>query len=227
MERLRGAVLTWLYEVAERTHFLTVMGRTGESSSCLFVFIALLALAKTAPLPSSYELYSYMSGTTLLNAHGEPCNLNHGSDDCEPGLVCIQNRNDITSGTCSAFWEDATWWVSMQRSHWKYCSQMSTLTTHQLNLRYVDWDNDKCVQNCEGGPNCGGYAGNYDEQHSSHTLCCDTHLGWLNGNYGACVPDLDFYLGEGRDCTDTPGLCKGKYKCKMSQANGSDRWFCA
>lgn len=140
----------------------------------------------------------YMSG--LHNAHGEPCNLKYGSDDCEPGLVCIQDRNDITSGTCSAFWDDATW--------------------------YVDWNNDKCVQNCDDGPNCGGYAGNYEEQHTGYKLCCDTHLGWLAGNYGRCVPDLDFFLGKGRDCTDNPQMCKGKYACKKNQVAGSDKWYC-
>ena len=143
----------------------------------------------------------YMSGSNLLNAHGEPCDLNHGSDDCEDGLVCIQNKNDVTSGTCSAFWDDATW--------------------------YVDWDDDKCVQNCaeNAGPNCGGHAGNWDEQFVTHKLCCDTFFSFLKGGYGACVPDLNFHLGQGRDCTDNANMCKEQFRCKKSNYN--DRSYCS
>jgi hypothetical protein len=142
-----------------------------------------------------------LSGSNLLNAHGEPCNLNHGSDDCESGLVCIQNKNDKTSGTCSSFWDDEVW--------------------------YVDWDNHKCVQSCEGYEgNCGGVAGKWDEIFATHTLCCDTHLSYLEGGYNQCVPDFDFYLGRGRDCTDNAAMCKGRYQCKKSAVNGSDRMYC-
>ena len=93
--------------MAEKTPLLIVMERTGELSSDLSLIVV---LHNALGLNTSYIVRnSYMSGSNLLNSHGEPCNLKHGSDDCEPGLVCIQNRNDITRGTCSAFWDDATW----------------------------------------------------------------------------------------------------------------------
>jgi hypothetical protein len=113
-----------------------------------------------------------MSGTNLLQQHGEPCNINHGSDDCAVGLTCIQDVHDVTSGKCLQGYDKATW--------------------------YVDWDNYRCVQDCVGGPNCGGYAGNWDEKFASYTLCCDTHLSYLQGGYRQCVPDLD-HLKENKE----------------------------
>jgi hypothetical protein len=108
----------------------------------------------------------YMSGTNLLQKHGEPCNINHGSDDCAAGLTCIQDANDATSAKCLSNWDSGTW--------------------------YVDWDNARCVQDCTGGPNCGGIAGNWNEMFATFQLCCDTHLSYLTGGYRQCVPDLEF-----------------------------------
>ncbi|KAL7476086.1 hypothetical protein ACHAW6_001969 [Cyclotella cf. meneghiniana] len=141
----------------------------------------------------------FMSGSNLRQKNGEPCNLSHGSDDCESGLVCIQDANDVTSGKCLSNWDEATW--------------------------YVDWDSHKCVQDCVGGPNCGGEAGNWNEQFATYKLCCDTHLSYLSGGYRECVPDLDFYLGKGEDCSDSR-MCRNDLVCKKSPLNGSDRWYC-
>jgi hypothetical protein len=117
----------------------------------------------------------YMSGTNLLQTHGQPCNTVHGNDDCAAGLVCIKDVND-SSGKCLSNYDTATWYVA-----W-------------------DWNNSgkpQCVQDCNGNnPNCGGFAGNWDEMFSSHTLCCNTHLSYLTGvgrgDYSQCVPDYDF-----------------------------------
>jgi len=136
----------------------------------------------------------YMSGSNLRSGQGGPCNLSHGSDDCQDGLVCIPNPNDVAGGFCSDYWGDATW--------------------------YVDWENEQCLQNCEGGPNCGGYAGTWDEQFVSYKLCCDTHLGYLTGGYSKCLPDWGYF-----DCTNTK-QCPGSDVCRPSPINGSDRWFC-
>lgn len=141
----------------------------------------------------------FLSGSNLRQKHGEPCNLSHGSDDCEGGLVCVQDANDVTSGKCLSNWDEAVW--------------------------YVDWDRHKCVQDCVGGPNCGGEAGNWNEEFATYKLCCDTHLSYLSGGYQECVPDLDFYLGNGQDCSDSR-LCTNDLVCKKSPLNGSDRWYC-
>ena len=111
-------------------------------------------------------LSSFISGTNLLQGHGEPCNIQQGSDDCEADLVCIQDVNEPTSGKCLTSWHSATW--------------------------YVNWEDHKCVQDCDGGPNCGGHAGNWHEKFSTFQLCCDHHLSYLGGGYRNCVPDLDY-----------------------------------
>jgi hypothetical protein len=108
----------------------------------------------------------FISGTNLLQQHGQPCNIQHGSDDCEADLVCIQDVDEPTSGKCLSSWHSATW--------------------------YVDWDDHKCVQDCVGGPNCGGHASNWHEKFSTYQLCCDHHLSYLGGGYRMCVPDLDY-----------------------------------
>ena len=109
---------------------------------------------------------SFISGTNLLQQHGQPCNIQHGSDDCEADLVCIQDVDEPTSGKCLSSWHSATW--------------------------YVNWEDHKCVQDCDGGPNCGGHASNWHEKFSTYQLCCDHHLSYLGGGYRMCVPDLDY-----------------------------------
>eukprot|EP00804_Cyclotella_cryptica_P016791 CCRYP_001792-RA/>CCRYP_001792-RA protein AED:0.08 eAED:0.04 QI:0/0/0/0.66/0.5/0.66/3/0/464 len=141
----------------------------------------------------------YISGSNLRQKHGEPCNLNHGSDDCEAGLVCVQDANDVTSGRCLSDWNNGIW--------------------------YVDWVNHKCVQDCVGGPNCGGDSSFWEEEFATYQLCCDTHLSYLTGGYKQCVPDLDFYLGKGQDCSNSR-TCRNDLVCRKSALNGSDRWYC-
>lgn len=117
-------------------------------------------------VPSIHFHCSYMSGSNLLNSQGEPCHLNHGSDDCESGLVCVQDPIDITSGSCTADWEDVMW--------------------------YVDSVSMQCLQSCEvgDGPNCGGYANSRNEKFTTHILCCQNGLNYFE-KYNQCVPDLN------------------------------------
>ena len=143
--------------------------------------------------------HSALSGSNLRNEHGEPCNIDHGSDGCKNGLVCIQDQDDVTSGSCSASWNDATWFVS--------------------------WQTNKCVQSCAGSEgNCGGIAAQWDQQFVSFSLCCDTYFSSIG--YEECIPDLKMHLnqlGESRDCTNRPEICGGSTNCKMVS---STRYFC-
>lgn len=45
---------------------------------------------------------------------------------------------------------------------------------------FVDWDNFKCKQSCDGPLPCGGVA-NYDQElYATAELCCLYHLSWIS-----------------------------------------------
>jgi len=104
----------------------------------------------------------FVSGTSLLQSIGEPCDVLHGDDDCEEGLVCeVEDRSDVT-GVCLSRSDLGKPW-------------------------YVSSEAQICVQDCEVGPNCGGRAQDYNELFATPELCCGTMLSYMN--FRVCIPD--------------------------------------
>lgn len=110
----------------------------------------------------SFRSISFVSGTSLLQSIGEPCDVSHGDDDCEEGLVCeVEDRSDVT-GVCLSRSDLGKPW-------------------------YVSSEAQICVQDCEVGPNCGGRAQDYNELFATPELCCGTMLSYMN--FRVCIPD--------------------------------------
>ena len=43
---------------------------------------------------------------------------------------------------------------------------------------YMDWGNNKCVQDCEGAAPCGGLAESWDQKYDTQDECCAEKMSW-------------------------------------------------
>ena len=44
---------------------------------------------------------------------------------------------------------------------------------------YINWEEYKCVESCEGSGPCGGHQDEWDKLHASKAACCREHLDWV------------------------------------------------
>jgi len=102
--------------------------------------------------------------------------------------MCVQDCPEDDRDTCGG---EAQSWNTLYDSAEECCENKlswiatSTCVAHSTlntasgtNLWYIDWAEEKCVKDCDGGADCGGLAEAHDNLYDAPDACCE-HLWWI------------------------------------------------
>jgi len=108
--------------------------------------------------------WCYTSGELFQGDEGEPCDLDHGSDDCLAGLHCYTDDITDSVGVCTRM-------VDVLRF-----TDTAEVDSNSIGGWYIDYSQgEHCVRDCAEGlaANCGGLKEPWTEEYATAELCCD------------------------------------------------------
>lgn len=143
----------------------------------------------------NWDYYSCTGSTpTLTNGEYYPDWHGGGSNTC------------VRDGNAPEYmFYDQSWYLSptLQKCcekfyHWDLHECLGTSPNYVYegtNKWYPEWENDTCIQDCEGASPCGGAAETWNDLYSSREQCCTMRFSW---NKEECMGSVAVDVGSAK-----------------------------